>query len=139
MWARRFLADSLKVSLSRHARDRSLYFISLPFSKGLTHVKTRGMSTDSRPHIYVTRKVPERGVELLRQGCRVTQWDQDDPVPRDVLLRNIKGVDALFCLLTDKIDKEIIDEAGAWFLFIGVSDTSTGYIITVSVPVACSP
>lgn len=33
-------------------------------------------------------------------------------MPRDVLLTNVRGKDALFCTLSDKIDKEVLDNAG---------------------------
>lgn len=39
-------------------------------------------------------------------------WDSDDPVPRAELLKKVKGVDALFCVLTEKIDAELLDAAG---------------------------
>lgn len=71
---------------------------------------TRNMS--GRPQVYVTRRVPEAGLEILRQRCDITQWSSDDPVPRDQLIKNVYGKDALFCLLTDRIDKEVLDAAG---------------------------
>ena len=70
------------------------------------------MAAESRPKVYVTRRVPQKGVELLAAECDVTQWDHDDPVPREELLHNVQGKDALFCLLTDKIDKAVLDAAG---------------------------
>lgn len=40
-------------------------------------------------------------------------WDSDDvPVPRNELLQKVKGVDALMCVLTEKIDAELLDAAG---------------------------
>lgn len=40
-------------------------------------------------------------------------WDSDDvPVPREELLQKVKGVDALLCVLTEKIDAELLDAAG---------------------------
>lgn len=42
----------------------------------------------------------------------MSSWSQTYPVPRDELLRNIVGKDALFCALTDKIDAEVLDHAG---------------------------
>ena len=47
--------------------------------------------------------------------CRVQYelWDSDDvPVPRKELLQKVKGVDALLCVLTEKIDAELLDAAG---------------------------
>ncbi len=40
-------------------------------------------------------------------------WDSDDvPVPRKELLQRVKGADALLCVLTEKIDAELLDAAG---------------------------
>lgn len=40
-------------------------------------------------------------------------WDSDDiPVPRKELLQKVKGVDGLLCVLTEKIDAELLDAAG---------------------------
>ena len=62
--------------------------------------------------VYVTRRIPVEGVNILSQFCEVTQWDSDEQVPRDVLLKNVQGKDGIFCLLTDKIDQEVISKAG---------------------------
>ena len=70
------------------------------------------MSASAKPRVFVTRRVPESGPSLLRTQCEVSQWDKDDPIPRSELLVSVKGVDALFCLLTDKIDSEVLDAAG---------------------------
>ncbi len=43
---------------------------------------------------------------------RVEVYPNDQVIPRKDLLKNIKGCDALLCLLTDKIDGEILDAAG---------------------------
>lgn len=39
-------------------------------------------------------------------------WDSDEPLPRAELLKRVQGVDGLFCLLSDKIDAEVLDAAG---------------------------
>ncbi|XP_069781970.1 glyoxylate reductase/hydroxypyruvate reductase-like isoform X2 [Narcine bancroftii] len=46
------------------------------------------------------------------QNCDVKQWDSDDPVPRSVLLKEVAGAHGLYCLVNDKIDKELLDVAG---------------------------
>ena len=63
--------------------------------------------------VFVTRRVPPSSIELLKSnGCVVTQWDSDAPIPKKELVEGIRGCDALFCLLTDRIDKEVLDSAG---------------------------
>ena len=65
--------------------------------------------------VFVTRRVPDEGVEMLKAaGCMVTQWDSDSVIPRDELVRGVHGCDAIFCLLTDSIDKHVLDAAGAY-------------------------
>jgi glyoxylate/hydroxypyruvate reductase len=46
--------------------------------------------------------------------CRfdVGTWSEERPVPREELLKQVQGKDALFCMLTDKIDKELLNSAG---------------------------
>jgi len=39
-------------------------------------------------------------------------WDKQEPIPRSELLSKIRGVDAVYCVLTDKIDDEILEAAG---------------------------
>lgn len=40
-------------------------------------------------------------------------WDKPGPIPRSELLSKIHGVDALYCVLTDKIDDEVLKAAGS--------------------------
>jgi len=64
--------------------------------------------------VFVTRRVPDDGVAMIKSaGCLVSQWDSDELIPRDELARGVHGCDALFCLLTDRIDKHVLDAAGA--------------------------
>ena len=73
--------------------------------------KLSSMSSQ-KPKVYVTRRVPQDGLEILRPHCEITQWDSEKPVPRDELIRQVAGKDALFCLLTDKIDVDVLNAAG---------------------------
>ncbi|MDR7404554.1 MAG: D-glycerate dehydrogenase, partial [Armatimonadota bacterium] len=66
----------------------------------------------SRPRVYVTRRIPQPALDLLRSVADVTLWDREDqPVPRDVLLREVAEVDGLLSLLTDRIDAQVMDAA----------------------------
>jgi glyoxylate reductase len=62
--------------------------------------------------VYVTRKLPEVIFEKLATHFQVKMWEEEDqPVPRDVLLKEVKEVDGLLCLLTDTIDEELFNYA----------------------------
>jgi len=63
--------------------------------------------------VFVTRKIPEAGPNLLRQaGFEVEVSDFDGVLPREQLLQKVKGADAILSLLTDKIDGEVMEAAG---------------------------
>uniref|UniRef100_A0A8C3Q737 D-isomer specific 2-hydroxyacid dehydrogenase catalytic domain-containing protein n=1 Tax=Geospiza parvula TaxID=87175 RepID=A0A8C3Q737_GEOPR len=64
--------------------------------------------------VFVTRRIPAEGLRVLSQasGCRVQQWDSEEPVPRAELLAGVAGAHGLLCLLSDRIDREVLDAAG---------------------------
>ena len=66
----------------------------------------------SKPKVFVTRAIPEKGIEIIRDFCNVEVWQAELPPSRAELLRQVRGVDGLLSLLTDKIDSEVMDEAG---------------------------
>ena len=41
-------------------------------------------------------------------------WDSDEPLSRAGILKGVQGVDGLLCLLSDKIDAEVLDAAGLY-------------------------
>jgi glyoxylate reductase len=66
----------------------------------------------SRPHVYITRKLPRQALEIIADACGYRIWDvEETPVPRDVLLREIADADGVVTLLTDRVDKEFLDAA----------------------------
>jgi glyoxylate reductase len=65
-----------------------------------------------KPNVFVTRDIPEKGLDLVRNACHVDLWTDELPPSREELLRHVRGVDGLLCLLTDKIDGEVMDAAG---------------------------
>jgi glyoxylate reductase len=66
----------------------------------------------SKPRVFVTRAIPEKGFEIIQDFCEVDLWAEELPPGRDDVLKHVRGVDGLLCLLTDKIDGEVMDEAG---------------------------
>lgn len=64
------------------------------------------------PIVAVTRPLPEPGIAPLHAaGVGVRTTSADRPIGRDELLDLVTGVDALLCLLTDRIDAEVFDRA----------------------------
>jgi glyoxylate reductase len=62
--------------------------------------------------VFVTRKILEEGLNMLRERYDVEVSDYDGIIPREMLLEKVKGADALLSLLTDNIDAEVMDAAG---------------------------
>ncbi len=63
--------------------------------------------------IFVTRKIPGDHLEELKtQGFEVDVSELDRPLSPEELLAKSKGVDAIFSLLTDKIDGDLMDAIG---------------------------
>lgn len=62
--------------------------------------------------VYVTRRIPQEAVSLLETHFDISFWPEEDTaVPRDVLLREVENAQGLLCLLTERIDHELL-EAG---------------------------
>lgn len=62
--------------------------------------------------VFVTRQIPAAGLELLRKECIVVVWPEALPPDRKALLDNAAGAAAILCLLSDRIDGEVMDAAG---------------------------
>lgn len=62
--------------------------------------------------VFVTRRVPEAGLELLGRHCeRVDISPHDRPASREEILEGVAGRDGVLCHLTDRIDDEVLAAA----------------------------
>ncbi|MCD6380806.1 MAG: D-glycerate dehydrogenase [Candidatus Odinarchaeota archaeon] len=61
--------------------------------------------------VFVTRQIPSTGLDRIKKFFEVEVWEEYTPPPREVILEKAKDVDAMVTLLTDKIDKEVLDRA----------------------------
>jgi glyoxylate reductase len=66
-----------------------------------------------QPNVYVTRQIPQPAIDLLKTKCKVEVNPQDRVLSRAELIEKVQGRDAVLCLLTDKIDEEILKAAGS--------------------------
>jgi len=67
----------------------------------------------ARKSIYVTRAIPDETIATLREHFDVEVNADDRALTRDELLRAVRGRDAVVTLLTDKVDGDVLDAAGA--------------------------
>jgi glyoxylate reductase len=79
----------------------------------------------AKPPIFITRRIPAEKYSQVSQYCQVDLWDEILPPPRSVLLEHVQGKQAILCLLTDRIDAEVMDAAGAQLQVI--SNCAVGY------------
>ena len=59
--------------------------------------------------IFVTRKIPEAGLDILKKHHEIEINPEDRVLTKEEIINGLKGKDGLLCLLTDNIDKEIIE------------------------------
>jgi glyoxylate reductase len=65
-----------------------------------------------KPHVFVTRRLPDAALRIVAAACELDLWDSaEQPLPRDELLRRVVGADGLVCLLTDRVDAELLAAA----------------------------
>jgi len=64
------------------------------------------------PVVFVTRPLPAPGIDLLvESGFEVRANDEDRPLQRAELIAGIEQADALLCMLSDRIDVEVLEAA----------------------------
>ena len=64
-----------------------------------------------KPKLFITRKIPERGLKRVMEHFEVDLWPDEDPPPKQVIADRAREVDALVPLLTDPIDSGVMDSA----------------------------
>lgn len=75
--------------------------------------------------VVVTGKIPSGGLARLKAEHDVLAWESDVAISRTELLQMVAGADAIVSLLTEKIDAELLDAAGAQLK--SVSNVAVGY------------
>ena len=59
--------------------------------------------------IFVTRKIPEPGLKLLRKKHEIEVFPYDRIPTKEEIIKRLKNKDGLLCLLTDPIDSDVIN------------------------------
>ncbi|MBA3044234.1 D-glycerate dehydrogenase, partial [archaeon] len=58
--------------------------------------------------IYVTRKLPKPALDKLKKFFDLEINPENRVLTKKELMKNVKGKDALLCLLSDKVDSDVI-------------------------------
>lgn len=74
--------------------------------------------------VFVTRRIPQAGLDILDKECEVKVNPYDRVLKREELLQGVKGIDGLLALLTDTIDEKVMDQSKNLRI---ISDYAVGY------------
>ncbi|MFV2062946.1 MAG: 2-hydroxyacid dehydrogenase [Chloroflexota bacterium] len=77
------------------------------------------------PRVFVSRVIPDAGLDIVRDATEAQVWPDELPPSRDVLLDKVRGIDGLLALLTDRVDEELLQAAGPQLRV--VSNFAVGY------------
>ncbi|MBK9941936.1 MAG: D-glycerate dehydrogenase [Kouleothrix sp.] len=64
-----------------------------------------------RPHVYLTRRLPQAALDLLALHVQLAVWPGELPPPRAVLLKELARSDGLLCLPADRLDAAALESA----------------------------
>jgi glyoxylate reductase len=62
----------------------------------------------AKPKIYCTHQLFEGARQILDSACDVEYWVHSERPPREEVLRRVKDKDGLVCLLTEKINDDLL-------------------------------
>ncbi len=93
--------------------------------------------------VFITRRIPEAGLELLRPSCDIEVWPDEMPPPREVMLNKAPNIEGLFALITDRVDREFMDAAPNLKvisnLAVGYDNIDVGAATARGIPVGNTP
>jgi len=64
-----------------------------------------------KPVVFITRPIPQAGIDLIKKHATVVLRKTDSIIPRAELLQGVRNADILLPILTDKIDAEVMQAA----------------------------
>jgi glyoxylate reductase len=82
----------------------------------------------TRKKVYVTRRILEPALSMLLKECNVVLNNKDRPPTRKEILKNIRNKDGILCMLSDKIDAEVMAAAGPKLKVISSYSTGVDHI-----------
>lgn len=99
----------------------------------------------SQPKIFITRLIPDLGLALVKEHFPTADiWLADLPPTREQLLEKVCGADGLLCMLTERIDAELMDAAGPQLkvissMSVGVDHIGVAEATKRGIPVGNTP
>lgn len=96
-----------------------------------------------KPKVFITRKIPQAGINLLKKHCLVKVYPKDKVIPRKELLKEVKKCDLLLTNLTNKVDKKLINANPKLKIIanyaVGFNNIDLDYAKKKGIPVSNTP
>ena len=64
-----------------------------------------------KPKVFATHGLFDAARQILQKSCEVQYWTKPGRPPREEVLQQVKEKEGLICLLTDKVDEDLLREA----------------------------
>lgn len=98
----------------------------------------------SKPRVFLTRRILASGLDLINDFCAAEVWPDELPPGQSDLLERVRGVDGLLCLLTDRVDAEVLEAAGPGLKVVsnyavGVDNVDLAAATARGIPVGNTP
>jgi glyoxylate reductase len=66
----------------------------------------------TKPPVFLSRRLPEPAMAIVEGACAVSLWDEAErPAPREAMLKGVADAEGLLCLITDRVDAELLEAA----------------------------
>jgi lactate dehydrogenase-like 2-hydroxyacid dehydrogenase len=78
-----------------------------------------------KPKVFVTRRIPQAGLDLLSTCAQVDVWEDPLPPSAEALRSRVVGCHGILSLLSDAIDPGVMDAAGPTLK--GIANYAVGY------------
>src|SRR2546427_4424054 len=65
----------------------------------------------AKPKVFATHSLFDAARKILQETCEVEYWAKPERPPREEVLRRVKDKEGLICLLTEKVNDELLTAA----------------------------
>jgi glyoxylate reductase len=79
-------------------------------------------------NVYATRRILDPAIPIIAKECSVVLNNKARPPTRSELLAGVRNKDAVFCTLSDKIDRKVMDAANSSLKVISSYSTGVDHI-----------
>lgn len=98
---------------------------------------------DRESSVFVTRRLPDDALRIVEAAARMEVWPEETPPTREQMTHGVARADGLLCLLTDRIDAELLGHAPRLKVIsqmaVGVDNIDVAACTARGIPVGHTP